>query len=332
MEVRDKTRDPVQERLLELARDGAPLPARALPRDLYRQILAAFGSIANARRAAGIAEAVPRRRRWSDAAVLGELQRLRRAGVEIKERDLNDAGHSGVVAAARIHFGSLIRARRLAGIAAPRRVAREREPWDADRVVEEIQARRAGGETLASSKVPPPLRLAAIRYHGTWQAAIETAGICYDEVRLHAASEPDEVLLERLRALARVDPWMTARQLDEHQLGYLLRRRFPSLSEAVRAAGLEGWPLRRRLELRTMDATLDAIRARRAGGHPLARSAVLREDRNLLRSAERHFGTWRRALRAAAAPDHGPATWPRAPATTPPAAPRQAPAKAAQAR
>jgi hypothetical protein len=307
MEDSDKARESILGRLLDLARDGVPLPARVLPRDLYRQILAAFGSIANARRAAGMAEVVPRRRRWSDAAVLEELQRLHQDGIPIKERELNDAGHSGVVAAARIHFGSLIRARRLAGITAQRRAAREREPWDADRVIEEIQARRARGEPLASSKVPPPLRLAAIRYHGTWQAAIEAAGMRYDEVRLHAASEPDEILLERLRALARQDPWLTARQLDEHQLGYLLRRRFSSLGDAVRAAGLEGWPLRRRLELRTADATLEAIRARRADGRPLARSAVLREDRNLLRSAERHFGTWRRALRAASGNDvHGP--------------------------
>jgi len=286
-------------RLRELAEGGEPVPARALPKALYRDILAHFGSVAEARRAAGLSASVPPRRRWTHESVLEELRRLHGLGLEVKDQDLKDAGHSGVVAAARIIHGSLVRARDLAGIAAPRRSPRDRQPWDAERVVEDIRILHASGESVASSKVPSTLRLAARRYHGTWEAAIQAAGLSYDDVRLHAPSEPDDVLLERLARLAREQPELTARELDEHELGYLLRRRFPSLAKAARAAGLHDWPKRRRSPLYSASGTLRALRARSDRGLSLHRSAVLRQEKHLLRSAERHFGTWERALETA---------------------------------
>jgi len=296
-----RRRKEILERLRALAPEGAPLPASALPRDLYSAILARFGSIARARQAAGLAASLPRRRRWSEEAVVEELRRLHGLGLRIRDRELKEAGHSGVVEAAQIYCGGLARARRLARISDERRSARKREPWDAERVLTEIRALRAAGQSLARSRVDPRLYLAARRYFGAWGNAVEAAGERYERVRLNAPSLPVEQLLEQLRALAAERPAMSASELEAHSLGSVLRRRFPSLAAAVRDAGIAAWPRRERSPLPTAEETLRRIRGRDGSGRSVARSDVRREDRSLLRAAERHFGAWQVALEAAGA-------------------------------
>lgn len=279
--------------------DGAPVLASALPKPVYATLLTRFGSIAKARAAAGLPASVPTKRRWSQATVLTELRRLHTLGVVIRDRDLKDAGHAGVVEAAKIYCGGLVRARRLARITIFRRIQRDRAPWDSERVVSEIGALLRDGRSIASSKVDARLYCAARRYFGTWAAAIEAAGLDYDGVRMNAPSYSVDELLGQLRALAAAEPALLSWQLEAHQLGYMLRRRFPSLAEAVSAAGITGWPRRARKPLPTPEDTLAAIAARRAAGHALTATAVRADDRNLQRAALRHFGTWNDALAAA---------------------------------
>jgi len=296
---RGVARHSLLEQLRELVADGAPLPATALPKELYGAILTHFGSIADARRAAGLSASLPARRRWSEEAVIEELRRLHGLGLSIRDRDLKDAGYSGVVEAAQVYCGGLARARRLARIAIARRIPRQRSSWDAERVVAEIRALRAAGRPLARSKVDARLYLAARRYFGSWGEAVDTAGVDYGRVRLHAPSQPVEQLLEQLRALAAELPELTVSQLEAHPLGYTLRRRFSSLAAAVRAAGIVHWPRRARNPVLTAAETLAAVRARGALGSSMVRRAVRREDGALVRAAERHFGSWRQALAAA---------------------------------
>lgn|GEM_PF-5283589 len=286
----------------ELICDGAPVPASALPKRIYASLLSRFGSIAKARVAAGIPASVPAKRRWSQAAVLAELRRLHALGVVIRDRDLKDAGHSGVVEAAKIYCGGLVRARRLARIQVFRRIQRDRAPWDAERVVSEIGALLRDGRSVASSKVDARLYCAARRYFGTWAQAIDAAGLDYDGVRMNAPSSSVDELLGQLRALAAAEPALLSWQLEAHQLGYMLRRRFPSLADAVAAAGIAaGWPRRARKPLPTAEETLAAIAARRAAGHALTAKAIRADDRSLQRAALRHFGSWDAAVAASQA-------------------------------
>lgn len=289
----------VVERLRALAPGGAPAPARALPAELYDAVLTEFGSIADAREAAGLPAAVPPKRRWSQQAVIDELRRLHELGLRIRERDLRDAGHSGVVQAAQLLCGGLGRARRVAGIVAPRRQPREHEPWDGERVVSEIQVLHATGQSIASSKVDPRLYLAARRYFGCWADAVDAAGIDYDQVRMNAPSFTSDELLDQLRALAADQPAMTAAELESHTIAQILRRRFRSLPAAVRAAGLDDWPVRKRRPLPSPEQTLQAIQARKAAGRSLLRTLVRREDAALVRAAVRHFESWHQAVAAA---------------------------------
>lgn len=286
-------------RLRAFAPGGTPLPASELPRELYSAVLARFGSIASARQAAGLAASVPTRRRWSEAAVVEELRRLHALGIRVRGRELREAGHSGVVEAAQIYCGGLDRARCLARIADERRLARRREPWDAERVVAEIRALRGAGQSLARSRVDPRLYLAARRYFGGWGEAVEAAGEDYGRVRLNAPSLSVEELLGQLRALAAEQPSLSASELEAHQLGGMLRRRFASLAAAVRAAGVTDWPRRERRPMLTAEETVRRIRERRASGRSVSRRDARLEDRPLLRAAERHFGSWQRALEAA---------------------------------
>jgi hypothetical protein len=294
----DHSAPDVTELRRELACDGAPVLASAIPKRIYATLLSRFGSIAQARAAAGLPATVPAKRRWSEPTVLAELRRLHKLGVVIRDRDLKDAGHSGLVEAAKIYCGGLVRARRLARISIFRRIQRDRAPWDSERVVSEIGALLRDGRSIASSKVDARLYCAARRYFGTWAAAIEAAGLDYDGVRMHAPSYAVDELLEQLRALAAAEPALLSWQLEAHQLGYMLRRRFPSLADAVAAAGIAGWPRRARKPLPTAEDTLAAIAKRRADGHSLAATAVRADDRSLQRAAQRHFGSWREAVAA----------------------------------
>jgi len=296
---RDRSHDETVARLRALATDGVPPRASALPGELYGAALRHFGSIARARRAAGLPETVPPRRRWTQATVLDELRRLHDLGLRIRDRDLRTAGHAGVAQAAQLLWGGLSRARRMAEISEVRRAARRREPWDPDRVISEIQRLHADRRPLASSKVDPRLYLAARRYFGAWGEAIDAAGLDYDRVRLHAPSYPAGHLLDQLRALAAAQPDLTASQLEDHPLAQILRRRFRSLPAAIRSAGLTAWPRLERRPVPTPEQTLAAIRARRDAGRSLLRREVRRDDGPLVRAAVRHFDSWQNALAAA---------------------------------
>jgi len=289
----------VLHQLREHVSDGVPAATSTLPHDLYMAILSEFGSIFDARRAAGLPANVPPRRRWSRETIIAELRRLDGRGVLIRYRDLNLAGHSGLLGAARALFGSLARARQQAGIRVTRRTERRAKAWDEQRVIAEINALRAAGKALASSKVDPRLQCAARRYFGTFGDAIEAAGVDYGDVRLNAPSCSVDELLDRLRALAAEQPAMTASALEDHAIAPMLRWRFPTVAAAVRKAGIRDWPRRERRPMASAEETLAAIRARGAQHRSLARTVVVREQRSLVRAAVRHYGTWREAVAAA---------------------------------
>lgn len=277
---------------------GRPLLWSDLDRSSYRELLRRYASIAKARAALGL-KAVARPRKWSREAMKTELRQLHRAGVAITARALRDAGRHDVANAIRVYLGGFPRARRLAGIPDPPTTASggRGEPWDADRVIDEIKERHGENLPLASSKVPPALIMAAWRHLGSWRKAIEAAGLDYEEIRL-SPRYSDGQLLNELRQLARRHPRSTLQTAGGRSLASALRHRFGSVAEAARRAGVERWALRVR-PLDSRDHAVRGLRARSGAGKPVHSSAVLREDMRLWESISRHFPTWEAALKRA---------------------------------
>lgn len=305
------SRGDVLGRLRMLAASGhGRLRAASLARRhsaLYRAVLHHFGSFDAARRAAGLAP-LPKARRWSLDLVVSELRRLHRSGVRIAFTELRAAGRHDVLSAAEVYAGGLPRARRLARIPTPARTYRDPEPWDGDRVIEELQDLHAAGRSIANSRVDARLVAAAIDYFGSYRAAVEAAGFDYDQIRLRRPPYTDEELLADLRALARRRPAATLTDVHRDPRSKSWWLRFGSIEAAARAAGIRSWP--KRLIRRVMSAreVVAAIRARQTAGLLVFRESVAREDYHLLHSALRHFGSWKRALDAAGVADDSPSS------------------------
>jgi hypothetical protein len=294
-----------------MSRDSALRELRARTRDLGRAVRwhelpfalrmalqRHFGSLAAARRAAGVA-APGGPRRWSQDAVLRELRKLSRAGMPIRFDDLRDAGRHDLVHAIAIYVGSIHRARILARVPHPPRKRFERQEWDEARVVEEIEALHADGRQLASSKVDRVLREAGKRYFGSWREAIEAAGLDYDRVRLVRAPYGADELLDRLRALAARKPRLTRGEFSrEGAVIHALEREFGSVDAALAAAGLADWPVRERTVLLARRQILAKLRRRKRQGLPVYGHVVRAEDFALWHAGKIRYGTWRRALAA----------------------------------
>ncbi|MFN0249604.1 MAG: hypothetical protein ACKV2T_22155 [Kofleriaceae bacterium] len=175
-----------KERTLELlrglGRGGHVVKRKEIPHPLFLALRVHFGTLANARRAAGIAQ-LPRTRTWSAERVINEIRALHRDGVVIRVADIDDAGSDGLVYALYRYVGSMKRARRLARVPDPpwRRFG---DPWDEDRVIEEIKELHAAGESVAMIRVDRRLADAGRRFFGSWREAIEAAGLDYAKVRL----------------------------------------------------------------------------------------------------------------------------------------------------
>src|SRR5689334_12967441 len=77
--------------------------------------------------------------------------------------------------------------------------------WTRDRIVEQIQKYYNEGEDLSwrhvSTVLDPPLAAAAIRPNrfGSWQNALEAAGLDYEEIRRHRAWDADGIVAELRR-------------------------------------------------------------------------------------------------------------------------------------
>jgi len=262
-----------------------------------------FGSLARARRRARL-PAVPlgRAATWNRERLVVELRQLYAEGCRLTVTELRARGRYDLLNAIAKIAGSMSNGRRLAGVPEPVIVRAAEERWDADRVVAEIRERYAEGEPIASSKVPPTLLAAAMRYCSSWKDAIEQAGFDYDQIRLVRAPHTKEELVAELRELAAARPDATPAQIHALPLAQAIKHAFGSLRAGLKASGLADWPRITRPPLPAKEGTLELIRARHEAGAAITPGAVNAEDNRLYRAARRHFGSWDRAIDAAGLP------------------------------
>jgi hypothetical protein len=143
---------------------------------------------------------------------------------------------------------------------------------------------------------------AAVRFFGSWGAAVEKAGFTYATIRLRDL-DPEQVL-GRICDLAAAGDLLVAGQHP------LLRaaavRHFGSWAAAVQAAGCE-LPDRRTW---TREKVIDQIQDDLRRGLPVTTMAVLRRNEPLYGAGRREFGSWAATL-AAVDPRLLPLRWRR---------------------
>ncbi|MAE40169.1 MAG: hypothetical protein CML07_04490 [Psychrobacter sp.] len=132
-----------------------------------------FGSWYDAVRAAGLAHAVEQsepRPKWNKEKVIHAIQARHKAGLPLTGVRNRDAS---LFDAAVTHFGCWGKALVAAGLKPARR-----RSWNPHRVLAEIRARRRQGLPIRNvCTCDAGLALAARRYFGTWQAALDAAGV-----------------------------------------------------------------------------------------------------------------------------------------------------------
>ncbi len=141
-----------------------------------------FGSLAPARKAAGLLMAPPTRK-WTEAKVIAELRRLHQLGAKLSRPALAASRRYDLLGAIALRGGIQVMRRR-AGVPEPKRPRTVRTRWDDARVLDEIRQRHDDGEPLAYTKVPAALIIQGWKRFGSWRNAVTAAGLDYDQVCL----------------------------------------------------------------------------------------------------------------------------------------------------
>jgi hypothetical protein len=271
----------------------APLKLLELPNALRLAVQRHFGSMDAARAAARI-EKIDLSRRWSRAAIVGEICTLHERGVRLTETSLK-AEHQGLLAAIGRFFSGIGEARRAAKVPEPAPLGGKRQRWDEARVIAEIDELSRSGESLAGSRAPVSLVKAGMRYFGSWKDAVEAAGYRYNEVRLTREAYTEDELIGILREMANSQPELALTALHEQSFTPAIYRIFGSVEAALERARLRDWPNRTREAAMSRDEVIAAIRKREREGLSTSWKAVHSGDHHLWYSGVLCFGDWRLA-------------------------------------
>lgn len=271
-------------RIQERQRTGSPLTNINLhDPTLARESERHFGRWSKTLLAAGVQTTI--RCRWSKRLVIEAIVARQQRGEALSKTWTED---KLLFAAATRHFGSWTDAMRAAGFEA---IARER--WDRRRVLERLQAwaSRCGNRGLY--KADPNLVAAAIRFFGSYDAALKAAGL---ESSRRFWTEARVVAKIQDRYIAGAP--LTAPALVERSLAVAAKRRFGSWPAAVEAAGLQNKIALKELPRRwSRELVIQEILAWHQSGRPL--TEVHRSSKPLASAANNWFGSWRAALCAA---------------------------------
>ncbi|MGE5594310.1 MAG: helix-turn-helix domain-containing protein [Betaproteobacteria bacterium] len=233
------TRESVIEAIRRRRADGLLINYQAAVRDDEKLTGAArrlFGSWNAALAAAGFdPETIKREARqgpklprdsWTKEMVIEGIRQAAREGQDLAAHRMQK-WNSSLVATGQRLFGSWREALIAAGYA-PDLIQRVHE-WTNEEILERIRMLAANGADLSdrtASAYDAGFQAAASKRFGSWAAALEAAGVSYDEVRRTAKWSRSKVL-EAIREGRR-----------DRVMQYIARDYFPSWSAALRAAGV----------------------------------------------------------------------------------------------
>jgi hypothetical protein len=191
----------VLRKLRELATSGADVGYRAMHTSHPRLLDAAkraFGSYPNARKAAGVGPEPLTQ--WTNQKIVRELRKLQRAGESLAASRIHTA-HPALYDAAKQHFGGYGKA--LEAIGLKYEQVRLTRAWTNDSIIAELKAldeKDVDMRSLPLRKVDHGLHMAAYKHFGSYQNALEAAGIEYPPKKPLAGWKRSQVLA-RLREL-----------------------------------------------------------------------------------------------------------------------------------
>ncbi|MES2309151.1 MAG: hypothetical protein V4507_09875 [Verrucomicrobiota bacterium] len=209
---RSWSKEIIIQEIQRLHRENVPLYSHHL-RKTYQELLAAgmrhFGGWKEAVKEAGFAyEDVRRYRKWDNQSIVETIQKLYQEGVDLSFRSMMLSTYAPMVYAAirSQHFGSWRDALAAAGLPAED-IYRYRS-WDDQVILDEIKMLNAKGVDLSSKKMDESsntLIATARRRFGTWEKAIEEAGLDYSSIR-RRQRWTREVILEKVKVLLAENP------------------------------------------------------------------------------------------------------------------------------
>lgn len=244
-------------------------------------------------------------RRWTREKVIEAIRERGEAGLPLHARAVQ-VDRGSLYAACIKYVGSWGEGLRLAGfdpekIRYPQKNRHPRGYWNRERIMERIRHLHAVGAPLYTEhmkKEHGKLLAAAEAYYGSWKAALEAAGIDYEDVRRTTVWTRDRVLLEILREyVAGRDIAFDAFRKARPDLFHAVDKFFESYQAAVEAAGLDYGDISK-LRVGGKEQVLKELRWLMEIGadvHRIPRSS----NRSIYHRALSHFGSWSAALDAA---------------------------------
>lgn len=176
--------------------------------------------------------------------------------------------------------------------------------WTKKKVIEEIRERQRQGLPLTTAWRDDLALYSAAKVHfGGWRKALHAMGIKdFPPPQKWTKRRVRDAILKRYRLGI-----LAATHKEDVCLHSAAAWHFGSWRDALTAAGLQGKCVTTRRW--TKDLILEAIRERQQRGLPL--HAITRHDPTLYAAANRHFGSWRKAVTAADVDVKWPRSWDR---------------------
>jgi hypothetical protein len=263
-----------------------------------------FGTYRAAVIAAGIDydRRVRKQQHWSKELVIKAIRRRSRARQDLSPGYLV-IHEKRLYLAACTHFGSYRKAVMAAGIDYQKKVLRPPGlRWPERKVLAEIKRQQRLGKDLAHNAMRSrneSLVFAASRRFGTYAAAVEAAGINYQSVKAVRRWNRQRVI-EALKKLnkASKDLSTTALKRSNDSLYEAARRHLGGYDKALGAAGVQFSSVRR-VEQWNKEKVIRQLERRYRAGKALASKTMRVESSKLLAAAERSFGSYATAVRAA---------------------------------
>jgi len=264
-----------------------------------------FGSLKAAMEAAGL-QYPPHPCPWNEETILQAIRQMRAEGRDLSLAAVKDRKTGSLLGPAMHRFGSWRKAIEAAGIDYST-VERVRE-WNRESVLQALRERHQSGRGIGGGAVQReniPLWAAAKRYFGSYQDALEAAGISIPQPP-EEWTWPIPRLQQELRKLHEQGVDLSSgRILKTHrEIFYAFRSRMGTWRKAVESIGVNYESVRRARDW-SQQAVIDRIRELHEQGADLRTGTIQKVDVPLSGAVQRYFGTMRRAMEAAGLPYPG---------------------------